>query len=65
MSSEDWNILLLLIACGLSVWLIVLFVRLCGRVKAIKAILMVAYDLEEFKNYGVTDFRRRNRQPLT
>ena len=63
MSSEDLNILLLLVACGVSVWLIVLFVRLCSRVKAIKALLMVAYDLEEFKIYGGTNFRKRKPQP--
>jgi hypothetical protein len=58
MSNEDWNILLLVLACGFSVWLTVLFVRLCGRVKAIKAILMVAYDLEESKKYGGIVYRK-------
>jgi hypothetical protein len=59
MHSEDLNILLLLVACGVSVWLTVLFVRLCGRVKAIKAILMAAYDLQEYKVYGGVVYRKK------
>jgi hypothetical protein len=64
MNSEDL-IIPLLLACVVSVWLIVLFVRLCGRVKAIKALLIAAYDLEEFNMYGVTNFRKKKPQPET
>jgi hypothetical protein len=59
MTSEDWSILALLIACGVSVWLIVLFVCLCSRVKAIKAILMTAYALQESKVYGGVVYQKK------
>jgi hypothetical protein len=49
----------LLIACGVSVWLIVLFVCLCSRVKAIKAILMTAYALQESKVYGGVVYQKK------
>ena len=46
----------------ISIWLTVLFVLLCMRVKAIKAILITAYKLEEFK--GQQGFVYRKRRPL-
>jgi hypothetical protein len=42
----------LLVACGLSVWLTVLFVGLCRDVRLIKAILRTACGLEGFRTYG-------------
>jgi hypothetical protein len=52
---------LLIVACGLSIWLTVLFVLLCGRVKAIKSMLMAVYDLEEHKGFlGSTYIRKTN-----
>jgi len=65
MNNGDLSILVALLFCGVSVWVIILFVRMCGRVKAIKAMLMAAYDLEESKDYGPfggSQFRRR-KQP--
>jgi hypothetical protein len=50
---------LLIIACGLSIWLIVLFVLLCGRVKAIKSMLMTIYDFEEHKGFFGSAYRRK------
>jgi hypothetical protein len=49
------------ISIGVSVWLIVLFVCLCSRVKAIKAMLMIAYDLEESKSDSGFAYRKRGR----
>lgn len=65
MVNEGLSTLLLLVVCVVSVWLVVLFVRLCNRVKEIKAILIAAYDLEEFKEYGPFggySFRKRKPQ---
>jgi hypothetical protein len=59
MNNEDLSILLSLLAFGVSVWLIVLFVRLCGRIKAIKAILLAAYGLEEFDSDGGVGYRKK------
>lgn len=59
MSNGDITSLLLLVAFGISVWMIVLFARLCGRVKAIKTILMTACDLEEFRGYGGIAYRKK------
>ena len=50
---------LLIIACGLSIWLTVLFVLLCGRVKAIKSMLMTIYDFEEHKGFFGSTYRRK------
>ncbi len=61
MNGEGWGLLLLLIGCGLSVWLTVLCVRLCGDVKAIKRILMAVNDLEEFSAITGRAYRRRKR----
>lgn len=58
MNNEDFSVLLALLAFGVSIWLIVLFVRLCGRVKAIKGILMTAYGLDESKDYGGVTYRK-------
>ncbi len=51
--------LLIIIACGVSIWLTVLFVRLCRDVKAVKTILMTACGLEEFTDYGGIAYRRK------
>ncbi len=50
---------LLIIACDVYIWLTVLFVRLCGNVKAIKTILMTACGLEGFKAYGGIVYRKK------
>jgi hypothetical protein len=59
MRNEDLSVLLLLIVTGLSIWLTVMFVLLCGRVKAIKSILMAAYDVEEFVVRGGVAYRKK------
>jgi hypothetical protein len=62
----NMNLVLLLawaVSIGISIWLTVLFVLLCIRVKAIKAILITAYDLEEFKGQHGFAYRKR-RRPL-
>lgn len=59
MSNGDITTLLLLVAFGISAWMIVLFVRLCSHVKAIKTILMTACDLEEFRSYGSIAYRKK------
>jgi len=51
------------IAVGISIWLLVLFVLLCIRVRAIKAMLMTAYDLQEYR--GEHGFAYRKRTTLT
>ena len=51
------------IAVGISIWLLVLFVLLCIRVKAIKAMLMTAYDLQEYR--GEHGFAYHKRTTLT
>ena len=48
---------------AISIWLMALFVRLCRNVKAIKAILMTAYDLEEF--WGQDGFVYRKHPPTS
>jgi hypothetical protein len=50
---------LLIVACGLSIWLTVLFVLLCGRIKAIKSMLMTIYDFEEHKGLFGSTYRRK------
>jgi hypothetical protein len=60
--NTDTGFLLLLgliVACVLSIWLTVLFLRLCRDVKSIKVILMTAYGLEEFRKYGGHGYRRK------
>lgn len=52
----------LLISCGVSIWLLVLFVLLCGRVKAIKSMLMTIYGFEERKGFLGSTYRRK--QPI-
>ncbi len=47
------------IALGISIWLIVFFVLLCIRVKAIKAILITAHDLQEYRNEHGFAYRKR------
>jgi hypothetical protein len=64
MGNEDLSVLLILIACGISIWLTVLFVLLCGRVKAIKSILMAAHDVEEFAVRGGVGYRKKRTVPL-
>jgi hypothetical protein len=44
------------IALGISIWLIVLFVLLCIRVKAI---LITAHDLQEYRNEHGFAYRER------
>jgi hypothetical protein len=46
MSNGDVASLLSVVACGVSIWMIILFVLLCGRVKAIKSMLMTVYGFE-------------------
>jgi hypothetical protein len=62
MNSEDWSVLLLLVALGLSTWLILLFVLLYKRVKAIQAILMAAYDVEECMSYEGASYKKGYRK---
>ena len=59
MTNEDWSILTLILALGVSIWLITLFVFLCSRVKAIKAILLTAYNLQESKVYGGVAYQKK------
>jgi hypothetical protein len=59
MHNEDFSILMSLLACCVSVWFIVLFVRLCGRVKAIKQILITAHGLEEFQTRDGVAYRKK------
>jgi hypothetical protein len=64
MNSDDLRVwLLLLLVCGVSIWLAVLFVRLCGDVKAIKGILKTACGLEELRGHGGALYRRRGANP--
>jgi len=63
MSNADANNLVLPVGCGLSLFITVLFVLLCSRIKEIKALLIVAYDLEEISVFGGTStFRKRKPQ---
>jgi hypothetical protein len=57
----DTGFLLLLVAGGLSIWLTILLVLLCGRVKAIKSMLMAVYDFEEHKGFFGSTYHRRPR----
>jgi hypothetical protein len=58
MSNGDVS-LLLLVGCAVSIWMIILFVLLCGRVKAIKSMLMTVYDFEERKGFFGATYRRK------
>ena len=51
-----------LIGCGISIWLIVLFVLLCERVVVIKDALIVGLDLEERDTNIAGVFRRVRRK---
>jgi len=48
---SDLEVLALLIGCGVSIWLIVLFVRLYYRVTQIRDALYAAFDLEDAYDY--------------
>jgi hypothetical protein len=52
---------MLFVACVVSIWLTVLFVLLCSRVKAIKAMLLVAYNLEEHTGAFSSPFYTKRR----
>jgi len=64
----DFQLLLILIGFGFSIWLIVLFVRLYYRVTQIRDALFVAFDLEDCvdpydrRKWRYTHVRRRQRQ---
>ncbi|HTW57527.1 MAG TPA: hypothetical protein VMD99_05335 [Terriglobales bacterium] len=59
MSNGDVTSLLLIVACGVSIWMAALFVLLCGRVKAIKSMLMAVYNFEEHKGFFGSTYRRK------
>jgi hypothetical protein len=59
MSAEDFTAVFLFLGCAISIWLIVLFVGVSRRVTAIKRMLMVAFDLEEFEDGGSYGYRKR------
>jgi hypothetical protein len=59
MSNGDVASLLSVVACGVSIWMIILFVLLCGRVKAIKSMLMTVYGFEEHKGFFGSAYRRK------
>ena len=51
--------MLLLVGCGVSIWMVILFVLLCGRVKAIKSMRMNIYSFEEHKGLFGATYRRK------
>lgn len=61
--SDEFNFLVLLIGGAVSIWLIVLFVGISRRVTAIKRMLLVAYDLEEFEDGKTFGYRRKQPAP--
>jgi hypothetical protein len=64
MDNSDLYGVMMLVGCPVSIWLIILFVRLCGRVKAIEKMLMAAFELEEFSDYGPFGGRHFRRKRL-
>lgn len=55
---EDYVTIVLLAAVVWSIWLTVLFVLLCKRVKAIRLILMAGLDVEEEPIIGGSVYRK-------
>jgi|HubBroStandDraft_3_1064219.scaffolds.fasta_scaffold76219_3 hypothetical protein len=62
MSDGDVS-LLLLVGCIVSIWVLILFVLLCGRIKAIKSMLMTVYEFEEHKGFFGSTYERKQSIP--
>ena len=61
MDMEGVTAIFVFLGFAISIWLIVLFVGISRRVTAIKRMLMVAFDLEEFDDGGA--YAYRNKEP--
>lgn len=57
MENQDLAILVLLVAAVLNITVLILFFRLCGRVKYLLEGFMLVHDLEEGKAYVDGNFR--------